>query len=131
MEELESGEIARLEYEDKKGRAGWVEFRDFDDLTGADMKRLRRGAGSSENNGEASNVFYAEAFAALITAWDVPGKPDLPIPKQNAKNIDYAPAGFVRAIERHLDPFLDELMRSGKRAEDNGEPGSPPQPARG
>lgn len=117
--------IPRFEFVNGRGEKGWATFADPDDLTGFQMRRLRKAAGSSVNEGEAANQFFATALADLVEAWEVPGKPDLRIPKNDDKALDRCPARFVAALEKHIKPHLNFMTQGG---EDNGEPGGPTRP---
>lgn len=127
----ETAGIPRFEFENGRGEKGWVEFVDPDDLSRADVKRLRKAAGSSENEGQASNAFFDEALAMLVASWEVPGRPDMQLPRHNPKAVDGIPATFSSALETHIRPYLKTLTRGEAEAEDGGEPGSPRRPGRG
>lgn len=122
--------IPRLEFENGRGEKGWATFGDVDDLTGADMRRLRKGVGESENFGQSTNNLMGDALTLLIDEWDVPGKPDIQAPKYDPKALNRIPATFMAALERHIQPHLDFLKPNEKKTDD-GEPGSPPRPGRG
>lgn len=117
--------IPRFEFENRRGEKGWATFGDLDDLTGFQMRKIRKAAGSSANEGEAANNFFGEVLADLVEAWEVPGKPDLPIPKRDPKAVDRCPARFLAALEKHVRPHLAFMT---ERGEDNGEPGGPTRP---
>lgn len=126
MDEQEyDSRIPRLEYVNSRGETGSAEFRDMDDMSTAEMYRLRKGAGSSQNEGEATNSFFTEALQILVMSWEVPGKPDMPIPRQSAKNVTSAPAGFIRELERHVNPHLKRLLFEKK--EEDKDPTLPAQ----
>lgn len=116
--DLGEWDIAPLDLE-HKGEKGRVEFRSGLDLDGSHIARLRRAVGN-ENRGEAANALYAEALALLVVRWDIPGLPNLPIPKQDKKNLLRLPAVCLRAMERQIRPVLDKLMK-----EDQGDPYQP------
>jgi hypothetical protein len=126
--EIEHG-IPRFEFSSKRGD-GWAEFVDIEDLTRREVKFLRKAAGSSENEGDAANNFFDEALRILVEKWEVPGKPDLRIPKHDVKGMDGIPAMFSAELEAHIRPYLKKLTR-GNDGEDNGKPGSPHRPGRG
>ena len=130
-EEL-GGEIPRFEFVNRRGEGGWAEFEDLDDLSRRDIKFLRKAAGSSENEGDATNAFFDEALRILVTKWDVPGRPDVLLPRldKQGKALDGIPATFSAALEAHIRPYLKRLTR-GDSGEDDGSPGSPRRPERG
>ena len=123
-------QIPRFEYTNGRGQEGWAEFVDLDDLTRRDIKILRKAVGSSDNEGDATNNFMDEALRILIEAWDVPGKPDVTLPRydRTGKATDGIPATFSAALEKHFRPYLMRLTR-GEVIEE-GEPGSPPRRGR-
>lgn len=123
--------IPRFEYVSKRGDEGWVEFRDLEDLTRREIKFLRKAAGSGEGNeGVASNNFFDEALKILVEKWEVPGLPNLRLPKHDIKAVDGIPALFSAALEAHISPYLKRLTRAADE-EDTGEAGSPHRPGRG
>ena len=128
-EDQEDQGIPRFEWENKRGEKGWAEFVDLDDLSRRDIKALRKAIGSSENEGQATHSFMDEALVILVSAWEVPGKPDAKLPKHAPKDLDAIPATFGTALENHLKPHIKALTR-GADTEDDGEPGSPRRPAR-
>lgn len=131
FESEDDGGIPRFEFENRRGEKGWATFRHLDDLSRADVKKLRRAAGSSDNDGQASNAFFDEALALLVEAWEVPGRENIPIPRYDRqKTTDTIPATFSAALERHLRPHLKQLTRAEDDEVDEGEPGSPRRPAR-
>ena len=105
---------------DFKGEKGSASFRSLEDLSGSHVERLRSQIGAAKNDGEGANVYYREALRILITAWDVPGKPTLAIPKGDPRALASLPAVVLRALERHIKPFMDRLMK-----ETEGDPTPP------
>lgn len=123
-------QIPRFEFTNGRGEKGWAEFVDLDDLTRRDIKFLRKAVGTSENEGEATNNFMDEALRILVLAWEVPGRPDVLLPRldKTGKTTDSIPATFSAALEKHFRPYLMKLTR-GEVIEE-GEPGSPRQRGR-
>lgn len=115
---------------DFKGEKGSVSFHSLEDLSGAQIDRLRSAIGAAKNEGDATNTMYLEAARTLITAWDVPGKANLPIPKGDPKAWGSIPAITRRQIEVHMKHYLGRLMNDNQ--EDGGDPfasGGPSRPA--
>jgi len=112
-----------------KGEKGWAQFRSTNDLTGKQLKALRKAAGSGER-GDASNAFYEVGLGILVTSWEIPKAPDLGIPRGNASSIiDRVPAVVLRQLELHIHPYLDALLKREGVEADPMEPGSPTRPA--
>lgn len=130
QEEFEQHGIPRFEFVNSRGDEGWAEFVDIEDLTRREIKFLRKAAGSSENEGDATNNFFDEALRILVEKWEVPGRPGMKLPKHDAKGVDGIPATFSAALEAHIRPHLKKLTRSDG-GEDDGSPGSPRRPERG
>lgn len=132
QEELEFAElgpsIPRFEFKNRRGQSGWATFNDLDDLTGSQMRKIRKAAGSSDNNGEAANAFFNEVLGDLVEAWGVPGKPNLTIPRYDKKALDSCPATFLAALEKHVKPHLDFMSNAKDGKDDDGEPGGPSRP---
>lgn len=127
---IEEG-IPRFEWENRRGDKGWAEFVDLEDLSRRDIKALRKAIGSTENTGEAAHTFLDQALIILVSAWEVPNKPDARLPRHAPKDLDSIPATFGTALENHLRPYIKQLTRGDDESEDNGEPGSPRRPERG
>lgn len=123
-QDLEPG-IPRFEFTNRRGEKGWATFGELDDLSGFQMRKMRKAAGSSDNGGEAANAFFGEVLGFLIEDWEVPGKPDLRIPARDNKALDSCPATFLAALEKHVKPHLKFMEQRG---EDNGEAGGPTRP---
>jgi len=105
---------------------GTVEFIDLDDLTGADVHALRRGIKQAEGEGQVSNNLYSTAMQIAIKGWDIPYLADPRPPLMNQSAWKKLRARDLRAIEHALEPVL-KLARPSA-ADDDGSPGSPPQP---
>lgn len=114
-----------------KGEKGSVAFHSLQDLSGAHLDRLRSAIGAAKNEGDATNTMYLEAARILITTWDVPGKPNLPIPKGDQKSWGSIPAITRRQIEVHMKRYLGLLMNDNADNDDPFAPGGPSQPASG
>lgn len=117
----------------KTGKEGWVSFNDPDDLTGRDIQSLRNTITDS-GSGMIANAFMTVALELLVAEWEVPmpaGKPSPIIPRldRSRKVLGTVPGKFLIALEKHVRPHLDFIKDAYKVEE--GEPGSPPQPARG
>jgi len=112
---------------DFRGEQGSVEFRSIEELSGAHVKRLRSKAGNASGGGDAANDLYSEALIILITSWDIPTMPRLAIPRGDKRALDSVPGVLLRAMERHVRPYLDALL--SEKSAPEGEPGSPPLPA--
>lgn len=68
--------LDRLELPDD----GWVEFNDPESLKGRDIDRIREAWQGAKNAGQALNAVYQAGMEMLIARWEIPGKPNLPIP---------------------------------------------------
>lgn len=113
-----------------RGDKGMVQFVSLEDLSGAQVDRLRSVIGGAKNEGEGANAMYLEAARSLIVTWDVPGKPTLPIPKGDPKAWGSIPAILRRQIERHMKTYLNKLMYDREDANaDPFAPGGPTAPA--
>lgn len=123
--------IPRFEFVNRRGEKGWAEFADPDDLSRRDVKTLRREAGSSDNEGTATNAFFDMALKILVIKWEVPGRPDAKLPRHDEKGTDNIPAPFSAALEAHLKPHLQRLSRGETAESDNGQPGGFRRPGRG
>lgn len=104
---------------------GWVSFNDPEDLTGNDVRRLRK-ALDAEGQGSSTNNFYEQAMVLLIADWDIPGKPGLVIPRhdksQKQQSSGKLSARDLRAIEKHLAPTLKSLAGGDEEDDDDQSP---------
>ena len=93
-----------------KGEKGSVQFRSLEELSGGQLDNLRSRLGQAKNDGDMANTYYLEAATILITGWDIPGNPTLPIPKGDPKS--WRSISFVtrRQIERHMQQKLDPIL---------------------
>jgi hypothetical protein len=115
----------------------WVEFRDPMDLSGADIRKLRKAAGNGgENRGEITNQLLNAGLSLLITAWDIGYLPNFPIPsagKSPAAILDQLGGFDLLRMEQHVTPILRHISRgrAGGQGNEGSGPGSPPTPVRG
>lgn len=115
----------------------WAEFNDPMDLTGDDIRKLRRAGGNGGNNrGEIANQLLNAALTMLISAWEIPYLVNVPIPSagQQPAAILGMLGGFdLKRLENHVLPVIRQITGgrvAGQGNEGNG-PGSPTTPARG
>lgn len=112
---------------------GTVQFRDPEELTGKDMKALRK-ALDVVGVGSATTEMFETAYKLLVDAWDIPGRPNLRTPRYDGKQgatghaTDYLTARDLRALENHVKPVIKEITK-GSDEEDDGEVGGPHRPA--
>jgi hypothetical protein len=105
---------------------GKVTFRSPDVLTGRDLRYLRA-ARDQEGMGTFYNVLSQRAMELLVETWDIPDRPTLRTPQYDKAAPDKLSAGDLRALERHLQQPVLDLVRDDEP--DDGAPGSPPRPA--
>lgn len=103
---------------------GTVEFRDFDDLTGADVHALREALAGSDNIAS-SNRLLLKLIELLVKTWDIPGLADPRTPEANPSAWKKLKARDLVTLERHVQPMAEFIKVFG---EDDGEAGSPPPP---
>ncbi len=102
---------------------GWVDFRDLDDISGGDYRKIR--GARTDQIGEATNGITQAAAVALVAAWEIPGK-DLPIPRRDPLAIEKLHYRDLYALERALAPLVNHIIDGTTDDEDAG---SPPPPA--
>jgi len=104
---------------------GWVSFNDPEDLTGRDVRKIRK-ALDADGQGTATNNFYETAMVMLIAAWEIPYAPGLKLPCYDKSNKQESTGSLkardLRAIERHLSPVLAQLAGGGDTDEDDQTP---------
>lgn len=92
-----------------QGETGSVSFRSLEELTSDHLQSLRTKI-SIQGEGSATHAMYDEAMRILITNWDVPKQPTLPIPRGDKNALKRLSAVVRRDIEKHLHPFLYRLL---------------------
>jgi hypothetical protein len=106
---------------------GWVTFTDPEDLTGKDVKRLRK-ALDAPGNGTATNQLFETAMALLVDGWEIPGKPGLRIPRYDksgkGESTNALTARQLRTIEKHMNPVLKKI--TGGDADDDADDDNTP-----
>lgn len=102
---------------------GWVEFNDFDNLSGADYRKIRASEGG-DSRGEQVNNMTKATGEVMIREWDVPTRPNLAIPRRDSKALDRLAARDLYVLEKEL---LKHALRILEGNED--EAGDPPGPA--
>jgi len=99
---------------------GYVTFRDPEELSGRDVKKLRK-ALDAPGAGSAANLLYETAMVLLIEHWEIPGKPQLRTPQRDPKASDQLTHRQFRAIEKHLNPVVKTITRGAEDSEDDGD----------
>ena len=125
----DDGQIPDLELT-FKGETGYVRFGNTDDLSGRDVKMLRRMA-VQEDTGKGANDFLEQQLRLLVTEWKLPGMPDARIPRYDKQITDRIPGKMLRLIEKHIQPHMEWLAedRKKKTGDDLFEAGGPTAPA--
>lgn len=105
----------------------WVQFRRKDRVTGENIEWLRQARDLVDTKGTGSmyNTLMRRAMIILVTDWDVQdvnGKP-LPLPNKDTefKKIKLIGALDRKAIERHLQDHVLELIGDEDEKDDQGE----------
>lgn len=108
-------------------RGGSVSFGDPEDLTGADFQNVIDSIRSDDSTGIAKGFDAAFGVAcALITAWEIPGKPGYILPKVDPRQLLKLKLPQYRAIMAHVAPAVSALFDDDdKDPDDAGRPGSP------
>lgn len=107
---------------------GVVRFRDDDDFTGVQYRRMRKFIVRDDTD---DSDFKAYAAALLIESWDIPDLPNLPIPviSGDPEKVDAGSYGVmnwrdVQAIDKAVSPFMLEIV-TGKPREGASDPKEP------
>lgn len=111
---------------------GWVRFRDEDTLTGRDVYAIRAAIDVLEAKtlGEITNNFMRAAFEVLIDQWEIPGRPNLPVPSADPKMDPTAmlPWKTLKEIEKAVRPLAAALRDDVHGDPADTGPGSPTPP---
>jgi hypothetical protein len=100
---------------------GWAQLRPFDDLTGRDIRVIRR-ALNAEGTGDILGGALAAGIGAVVCDWQIPNRPQLELPtREPSKVLDRLPARDLLALEAHVRPFVEQIL--GK--EDKGKADEP------
>lgn len=102
--------------------AGWVEFNDFDSISGGDYRKIRSAEGG-DSRGEQVNNFTLAVAEVMVRDWDIPYVANLAIPRRDRRALEKLKARHLYLLER-------ELLKMGQRIlEGNEEEGDPQPPA--
>lgn len=96
---------------------GWAVLRDLDDLTGKQVKEIRRGLDKEKDGtGAMVNELFTRALVAAIEAWHIPKLGgDVRTPEiAGAAVLDMLSARDLRTLERAVDPWLKDLTGGEK-----------------
>ena len=124
-------QLPRLEWT-SRGYPCWAEFRDADELSGRDLRGLRKVTGDSDNKGVQANDLYAEVLRLLVARWEIGYAPTLSTPGESrnpAAILEQLSALDLRKLEQYVTPLGMTLARGDELPEDGFN--SPPRPARG
>jgi hypothetical protein len=92
---------------------GMVWFRDVETLTGKDVKTYRRAIGGAGSRGEAT-VTGSEVLAQiLVTRWELPTLPGLPLPTDDEKITDLLNWRDLLALEDAMAPVAGLFNGNG------------------
>lgn len=91
---------------------GWAILRPLDELTGRDIKTIRR-ALNGTGTGDIMGAALAAGLAAVVADWQIPGRPQLPLPLHNAKSLDALPARDLFALESYVKSVVEQALGSG------------------
>lgn len=80
---------------------GWVEFRDYDEVSGAMYRRIRASE-NGESRGEQINNMTLATAAEMIEDWNVPTRPGLLTPQRDRKALDRLPGRDLYLLEKVL-----------------------------
>jgi hypothetical protein len=103
---------------------GWVEFVDSDAVTGADYRKLRGAAAAPD--GDTMNAITLASAEVFIEDWEIPGKPNLSIPRRDRKAVEKLHYRDLYTLEKYMSPMYQRVMEG----EEDGDGGDPPAPAR-
>jgi hypothetical protein len=107
---------------------GWVKISDARTATGKDVRRLRQ-ALNEDGDGNVFNSAMTRAMEIRVLEWEIPGRPNLRVPMWEKGAADLLTADDLIAIESLIKDWALSFVRQDK-PKDDGEPGSPPPPAR-
>lgn len=109
---------------------GNVWFRDVETLTGKDVKTYRRVRYAGTTAGERIIAASEVLAQLLITRWEIPDKPNLPLPTDNQTITDLLSWRDLLAIEAAIAPVIDLFNGDGswQTSSDDTGPGSPTPP---
>lgn len=107
---------------------GWVLLSDEDAVTGKDVYQMRR-ALDGDGTGSIGNEALATAMDIRVANWDIPGRPNLPVPRGNRTWLSLVHWEDLLAMEALVEGWSQRILFPGRfRKADNGEPGGPPAP---
>lgn len=117
-------------------RAGWVQLVPEDEITGRDIRHVRKALNEArKGTGDLSNATFTNACQVRISAWSIPyrsgpAKEGLTIPRHDPLVLNELWADDYTAIEQLITRWAMNIVNfdPDERADD-GEPGSPLQPA--
>jgi hypothetical protein len=105
---------------------GWVMLSDENAATGKDVHNLRK-ALDKEGTGTIGNALLAEAIGQRVIRWEIPGRPNLPLPRGNTTWLSLLGWEDTLAIEELVEGWAKRVAL-GRKPADDGQPGGPPAP---
>ena len=107
------------------GDGAYVEFKSLDEMTGADVHRLRANV-DRESFGGTQNGMMRTGMEIGIRTWHVPYLSDERTPQANPKAYLALRWRDLKAIEHEIDKLILPLLSDAEAPSiDNTEPGSP------
>jgi hypothetical protein len=103
---------------------GWVEFIDYDQLTGKDYRKIRA-AEAGDGRGEQINNITLATAEVMIDSWDVPTRPDMRVPRYDRAALDRLAVRDLYVLEKTLLRMATRILEGNE----DDEAGDPPPPA--
>jgi hypothetical protein len=108
---------------------GTVMFRDPEDLTGHDHRKVMNGIGSMDREVAAAMDMVYGVACMLIESWEIPYLPNLVLPSINPLALGDLRLRDYNAIINAVGPAAALFLPAEPSPDDAGKPGSPTVPA--
>lgn len=109
---------------------GWVEFEDPKTLKKGKYRKKLYGAVTNWDNQAVAGLEVMEAIAAqLITAWEVPYFPNVPLPRDEPGLLGELDGDDYDAVIMQAKEYRKVIFPDTASIDDAGVPGSPTRPA--
>lgn len=88
---------------------GWALLKPSSLATGRDVRVIRR-ALNEEGTGDIMSGAMAATLGALVVDWQIPGRPQLPLPMAGRASLDMLPADDLLTLEEAVRPFMLRIL---------------------
>ncbi len=106
---------------------GWVLLSDESETTGADVMKIRRSLDAHKDGvGSVSNMGLIAALDIRVRDWEIPGRPNLPLPRGNTTWAVLIGWEDMLALEELVEDWAQRILSGSKKTAKDGSDPQPP-----